>query len=529
VKAIKNTSRLTLLIIGTFIASLIIIIEYIKSPEISAVKKPSNELISQIDSIKKDTIKNLLFNLKYLEFILIRDDDTLKNIMKSPDFNLASTSLHNHQGYEEFAKLVKDVINDRPNLNVVADWNGKYQSGENFIVSYKFSVVGDSVLSFFFEEDELLKKLPKKQDTIVKEESFNKKEDQYFMYLLLVVVSIIFIFLLLKKHKRRFRRLNPRSILISTRQLFEEKQSNKNPNIVIQEDGSSNDFILPPPKFNNWIVIGASVGGKKHEILNSEYDCQDFFIHKAVTDSSGIVVCCDGASSADNSHFGAKLTGKILSDYIYETIFASQKKDIISEWEKEKESWKIFSTNAFTHTYFQLKGYANENNLELKSLACTVILTIYTSKSLLLAHIGDGRAGYCDGSGSWHSAMTPFKGTFANQTIFITSDDLWNNPDKYIQQKVIKEQLRYFTVLTDGCENQAFKTGFFDENSNKYVEINLPYKGFYNPVIKKLTKMLKENVPIEEIENAWKDFLTDGTDIFRDEPDDKTLIIGLKI
>src|ERR1043166_3667928 len=126
-----------------------------------------------------------------------------------------------------------------------------------------------------------------------------------------------------------------------------------------------------------------------------------------------------------------------------------------------------------------LLAFAKEKGYEFSSLACTIIVVIYTPNGLLVTHVGDGRAGYCL-EGEWKPLIVPHKGEEANQTIFLSSK-IWAQDDSFImsgvpvpESKVVEGKVAAFTLMSDGCEHHAFECSKIDPTTHRWSDPNLP-------------------------------------------------------
>ena len=143
-----------------------------------------------------------------------------------------------------------------------------------------------------------------------------------------------------------------------------------------------------------------------------------------------------------------------------------------------------------------------------------------------------GRAGYRDLQGEWKAIISPHKGEEANQTIFLTSNP-WLDNDfemsgvKVPECKVYNDQPTAFTLMSDGCESHTFQTGYFDDQKQQFVEQNVPYSKFFEPILQTLIGMKKEGLDKTQMLEKWSNFLKGGTEKMKNEPDDKTLIVGV--
>ena len=175
--------------------------------------------------------------------------------------------------------------------------------------------------------------------------------------------------------------------------------------------------------------------------------------------------------------------------------------------------------------------YTLKNDIEYKSLSATLIVVIHSPYGLLVAHVGDGRAGYRDKEGVWHSMITPHKGEEANQTVFLTSG-FWDSPSFILsgvtvpETRVIRQPVTAFTLMSDGCENTAWLFNQRDENTGHYYDPNKPFPKFFDPLIVSLDNERRDGASEEDIESNWSSFIEEGTRGFVAESDDKTMILG---
>lgn len=280
---------------------------------------------------------------------------------------------------------------------------------------------------------------------------------------------------------------------------------------------------------NDWFVVSASAIGKLH--LTSNSCCQDNHYCENIGYGWGIAISCDGAGSAQNSHLGSEFVAKetltLLKKYITRNNY--HKKNILPF----DHDWRAAVSEIFTQIRKQLEKFTRSKNVEFASAACTVIIVIYSPIGFLVAHIGDGRAGYCNVNGEWNSMMTPHKGEESNETIFISSNN-WQNENNFVMSgvsvpecMVIRERPIAFTLLSDGCEAHSFECSKMDQVTNKWHDPNIPFSKFFNPLVTSLKGMYENKVPIDKIDTKWRTFVEEGTPGLKEESDDKTLIMGV--
>lgn len=278
---------------------------------------------------------------------------------------------------------------------------------------------------------------------------------------------------------------------------------------------------------NGWIIVGASVIGRGH--VGSGFPCQDSNSYAILGNGWGIAITSDGAGSAKHSHVGSKIVVTRAKVYFEQLILASS-------WYKNNTlpddmTWSKTAFKAFKAVRDDMQKFAEDKQTKLESLAATAIVVVHTPMGLLVAHIGDGRAGYQDKSGAWHSLITPHKGEEANQTIFITSD-FWNIPFYEMsgvsvpETRVIRESATSFVLMSDGCEHTSWDCNLYDADKGIYYDPNTPHVAFFNPLIETLKEHKRGQLPFADRSEKWSNYLDKGNKSFIKETDDKTMILG---
>lgn len=276
-----------------------------------------------------------------------------------------------------------------------------------------------------------------------------------------------------------------------------------------------------------WIIVGASVQGNGHIKMN--LPCQDSHGYENLGDGWGIAVTADGAGSAKLSHIGATVAVSRAIEHFRNLVLKEQW--IVNAQLPSDNDWMKYAYRTLKMVRDDISAFAGKNKVDVKDFSSTIIVFIHSPYGALVTHIGDGRAGYKDMKGEWHAAITPHKGEEANQTIFIPSE-FWNIPFYEMsgatvpESRVIRDQLSAFTLMSDGCENTSWSYNHYDDASGKFYDPNLPYPKFFNPLLETLQSFRTENIPIEEREERWFDFIQSGHKSFVKESDDKTMILG---
>lgn len=303
--------------------------------------------------------------------------------------------------------------------------------------------------------------------------------------------------------------------------------------VTIEKSFSNNHTtIASSERKANWFIVSASAIGRSH--LKSHLPCQDNHYCENINEKWGIAISCDGAGSAENSHLGSKhVASEIGIKYFKEAIVKKgwHENDTLPS----EEEWRDIAREGCIQIYNSLENLAHTKKLKLTSLACTLIVVIYSPIGLLVTHIGDGRAGYCNDEGEWKPVIAPHKGEEANQTIFITSNRWMTSQDfrmsgmEVPESRVIFEKPIAFTLMSDGCEIHSFECSIMDQETNKWHDPNRPYPKFFNPLVKNLQSMHDSNTSVEIADSKWRKFIEAGNAGLEAEPDDKTMILGVLI
>ncbi len=277
----------------------------------------------------------------------------------------------------------------------------------------------------------------------------------------------------------------------------------------------------------DWSYLYASVQGKGH--IEENIPCQDYcnvFQHT----SYSICVVSDGAGSCEKSDIGS-INATLSANHHFSKLLEEKK------WHKAKakiksKDWHKLSIKGLKAIKKDLETICISEKCELKSLSCTLIIVIHFKDKLLITHIGDGRAGYCNNKDEWKAMLTPYKGSYNNETVFITSE-IWHDEsaiNKYIESKIITEKVKAFCLLTDGCENASFECYKVNPETSIPEDLNKPFKDFFHDNINtNIPKLVKAGKEPQELNEIWKSFLTNGNDTLKNESDDKTMILAVKI
>lgn len=276
-------------------------------------------------------------------------------------------------------------------------------------------------------------------------------------------------------------------------------------------------------------VIGISYRGNSH--IKSDTPCQDCHAFSKINDDWSIAIVSDGAGSAKNSDQGSRAVCAAFKYYIENLI--AQNSQLKRGEVLDEKTWDIEFKGMINQFHKDLKDNFVKPDTPFESFAATIIILLFSKNGYMFAHVGDGRAAVRI-NGEWITILTPHKGSEANQTIFSTSQYLGLG-DKarpnlkmsgvYVPEtKSIKEKIDGFVLMSDGCENGAWFTYQRKslENGDFYVEdVNLPRKN----ILDQLVDILRQDSTKRE--ESMANFITEYNDAFENEPDDKTILIGI--
>ena len=190
---------------------------------------------------------------------------------------------------------------------------------------------------------------------------------------------------------------------------------------------------------NTWKYASCEVQGLGH--IDNDVPCQDktlCFEHNGIH----IISLSDGAGSARLSHLGAQCVVETISELISEnfdelyycTDGLRVKKHIVTE---------------INHAIDQR---AHEMMCDSDELAATLLFVAVSEDRFILGHIGDGVIGYMSGLDP-KVAFPPSNGEFANETVFVTSNNAIN---AFNLARGELGDIIGFVVMSDGTENSFY-------------------------------------------------------------------------
>ena len=306
-------------------------------------------------------------------------------------------------------------------------------------------------------------------------------------------------------------------------------------------------------------VLCTSIQGKSHKKMEPQIPCQDSYKYEKIINggfkkllsfkkpiSFNISIVSDGAGSSTYSHLASNFCVNRLLELCKSRSLAIEgltKYDFKKEEDKKLilDGWNKLSNDLFNQTRADLLLFGEESGHEPKDLYCTLILVIKTPFGFLSANIGDGRAGYSNGTET-RPLIVPFMTFTAGATFFLIKEG-W---DKIFRSYVIfEDKVDYYFVSSDGCQEFSIdgsskgpKTGVYDDilGDNAFYDLNKPFHPFFEGLIKSLNEV---NTP-EEANARLTNLIENGVYLLNNvetelksisDPtldDDKTMIIHYK-
>lgn len=306
------------------------------------------------------------------------------------------------------------------------------------------------------------------------------------------------------------------------------KQSEPADNVSEQDsDGEQPPIALKTDiQTESYSVFGVSLLGRAH--IQYQMPCQDYHLFADCGMGWHLYLVSDGAGSARESHRGSKYNCELMMQSMQQLLAATS-------WQSNgylptEHEWHIEFINLCRIVKAKI-----EKNVEMldepvrpNDFNATLMLLIVSPFGMLCGHIGDGRMGYQDQTGIWHSSLIPHKGEEANMTIFLMNN--WDKPQipalrlssVFVPEThVIGEVPQKVVVMTDGCENFSWYCVGLDETSGMYRDRNCPFEGFLNPLFEYVDSASKDDKLF-----TMADIINSCNDTCAAEQDDRTMMIG---
>lgn len=151
-----------------------------------------------------------------------------------------------------------------------------------------------------------------------------------------------------------------------------------------------------------------------------------------------MIALSDGAGSAKLSHFGAERVTAEIANFLaekFENIYCNEDANAVR-------------SEIVTKANEAVTDLTEELKCEKGDLACTLLAAAVKDDRYILLHCGDGVTGFMRGD-ELKVATKPMNGEFANETVFITSQ---NSAQCLRLVKGSLNGIRAFVLMSDGSE-----------------------------------------------------------------------------
>jgi hypothetical protein len=251
-----------------------------------------------------------------------------------------------------------------------------------------------------------------------------------------------------------------------------------------------------------WRYVQAYSRGTAH-ILN-DLPCQDRVLSQIIIDADGqeifLGTVADGAGSACRSEYGAQIATRLILKK-FEEEFCKQGRVLTQLSRTNFEQW-------ITEISDQIGELANDEGLNRREYACTLLFVAVKPKEGLFFQVGDG-AIVIGSEEKYDTVFWPLTGEYANSTYFITD----TSAIKHIQFRVINKTIDDIALMSDGL--QALALQFATKTA---------HTPFFKPMFTRLAE--ESNPGCSKILSASLKRFLDSELICNRTDDDKTLILS---
>ena len=204
-----------------------------------------------------------------------------------------------------------------------------------------------------------------------------------------------------------------------------------------------------------WRHAQGLVKGNDH--VESGMPCQDNVYYLA-NNGIHVLAVSDGAGSKEYSQFGSEIATKSVCEYLleeFDNLFISAETYGKSDAEIE-ESKKLLKESIFNYVKRRIKAKADELQVEIDELACTLLFVAKKDDKILIGHIGDGVVAGLFNSGADEMLRVlshPENGEQINITFFMT------DPDAIDHFRVSTQRMNNLTgimLMSDGPEEVLY-------------------------------------------------------------------------
>ncbi|MGD1938321.1 MAG: PP2C family serine/threonine-protein phosphatase [Cyanophyceae cyanobacterium] len=221
-----------------------------------------------------------------------------------------------------------------------------------------------------------------------------------------------------------------------------------------------------------WTVIGQSVIGTGHE--RRSQPCQDAWAWKAINGDHLCVAVADGAGSASHSEVGARTTVATAVEKVAQIIteraegHSPPHNDSMTS---ELEQWRLPLTQVIEKVQKELKLTAQQKEISLRDLACTLLIMLWTPQGIVALQVGDGAIIGRDHDGQMVALTQPQQGEYANQTLFVVEDRAMDQAQFVHWPLTGDRHLSHIALFSDGLQRLALE-----------LPSGKPFSPFFDPL-----------------------------------------------
>jgi hypothetical protein len=217
-------------------------------------------------------------------------------------------------------------------------------------------------------------------------------------------------------------------------------------------------FAGPP-----YALCAVTVRGPAH--VRKQTRCQDVNRCIVLEDGTVIAAVADGLGSQPNSDLGAFLA----TDAAVVSIERG-----LAEPDADPRASEALMMTALADAHDRLQRYADESQLALASLACTLLVALIRGRTVMTAHVGDGAIFSFDARG-WSVLSEPEETVYVNNVTPLTSP-MWQQASRICKRVGVES----VCLISDGIQRSCIR------RSNGEYQVN--NEGFFGPTYEAVVK-----------------------------------------
>jgi hypothetical protein len=251
-----------------------------------------------------------------------------------------------------------------------------------------------------------------------------------------------------------------------------------------------------------WKHLNESQQGTSHQ--QTDTVCQDASLVTPYADKSNgdellILACADGAGSAKQAHVGAK-------DACEEMVRCAA--SYFDNLQQLNEVTEATLRDWMRDVHQILVKKANELDIAVRDLACTLLFGVVGRERAAFIQIGDGAIVILEDN-NYRPIFWPQSGEYQNTTFFVTDEQYEHRCQCLIVEKPISE----LAMLTDGLQMLA---------------LNYSDKTAHDPFFRPMFMALRAAPDKDDLHVPLQEFLK-SKDVNARTDDDKTLILATRV